>query len=64
MATLFFKRGLTLFITIFILASCSQRSDRVVAVEVHPTKPNIIYVATEEGVYTVSYTHLTLPTKA
>ena len=51
MATLFFRRGLTLFITIFILASCSQRSDRVVAVVVHPTKPNIIYVATEEGVY-------------
>ncbi|MDT7042461.1 hypothetical protein [Candidatus Nitronereus thalassa] len=30
---------------------CSQRSDRVAAVAIHPTKTNIIYVATEEGVY-------------
>lgn len=51
MTNLFFKRVLTLLIAIFTLAGCSQRSDRVVAVVVHPTKPNIIYVATEEGVY-------------
>jgi photosystem II stability/assembly factor-like uncharacterized protein len=36
---------------IFFLAGCSQRSDRVAAVVIHPTKPNILYVATEEGVY-------------
>ena len=51
MAKLFFKRALTLFIAIFTLAGCSQRSDRVAAVVVHPIKPNIIYMATEEGVY-------------
>lgn len=34
-----------------LLLGCSQRSDRVAAVVVHPTKPNIIYVATEEAVY-------------
>jgi len=33
------------------LSGCSQRSDRVVAVVVHPTKPNIMYIATEEAVY-------------
>jgi len=47
----FLKRGFILSIAMFILAGCSQRSDRVAAVVVHPTKPNIIYVATEEGVY-------------
>ena len=36
---------------LFFLVGCSQRSDRVAAVAVHPTKPNIIYVATEESVY-------------
>ena len=51
MTDLFFKRVPTLLIAIFILAGCSQRSDRVAAVVVHPTKSNIMYVATEEGVY-------------
>jgi len=39
--------------TMFVIAmvACSQRSDRVAAIAVHPTKPNIMYVATEEGVY-------------
>ncbi len=32
-------------------AGCSQRSDRVVDVEVHPTKPHIMYAVTEEAVY-------------
>ena len=34
-----------------LLLGCTQRSDRVVAVAVHPTKPKLIYVATEEAVY-------------
>ncbi len=33
------------------MVACSQRSDRVAAIAVHPTKPHIIYVATEEAVY-------------
>lgn len=44
----------TFFVTLgllLLLVGCSQRSDRVAAVAVHPTKPNIIYVATEEAVY-------------
>ena len=36
---------------LMVFSGCSQRSDRVAAVAVHPNKPNIIYVATEEGVY-------------
>jgi len=32
-------------------AGCSQRVDRVVDVAVHPTKPYIVYVVTEEAVY-------------
>ena len=42
---------LPFWVVILFLIGCSQRSDRVVAVAVHPTKPHIIYVATEEGVY-------------
>ena len=38
-------------IAMMVMTACSQRSDRVVAVAVHPTKTNIIYVATEEAVY-------------
>ena len=34
-----------------MLAGCTQRSDRVVAVAIHPVKPKLIYVATEEAVY-------------
>jgi len=45
------KMTLILFVAFISLVGCSQRSDRVAAVVVHPTKPNIIYVATEEAVY-------------
>ncbi len=34
-----------------MLVGCSQRSDRVVAVVVHPNKPKLVYVVTEEAVY-------------
>lgn len=34
-----------------LLLGCTQRSDRVVAVAIHPVKPKLIYVATEEAVY-------------
>ena len=45
-------RYAVVFLTMLgVLAGCTQRSDRVVAVAVHPTKPKLIYVATEEAVY-------------
>lgn len=31
--------------------ACSQRSDRIAAIALHPQKPQIFYVATEEAVY-------------
>ncbi len=34
-----------------MLVGCSQRSDRVVSVVVHPNKPKLVYVATQEAVY-------------
>ena len=47
----FFSRiVLATFVVLILLLGCSQRKDRIVSVAVHPTKPNIIYVATEEGV--------------
>jgi len=33
------------------LLGCSQRSDRIAAIVLHPHKPEIVYVATEESVY-------------
>ena len=40
-----------LFSLIGSLIACSERSDTVVSIALHPTKPNIIYVATDEAVY-------------
>ena len=34
-----------------LLSGCTQRSDRVVAVVIHPAKPKLVYAATEEAVY-------------
>ena len=45
------RRAVVLLMTVNLLLGCTQRSDRVVAVAVHPTKPKLIYVATEEAVY-------------
>jgi photosystem II stability/assembly factor-like uncharacterized protein len=33
------------------LVACGQRSDTIVSIALHPTKSNIIYVATDEAVY-------------
>ena len=41
----------TLLVGVLCLVGCSQRSDRVVAVEVHPMKSDILYIATEEAAY-------------
>lgn len=45
------RHAIVLLGVLLMLGGCSQRSDRVVSVAVHPTKPKIIYVATEEAVY-------------
>ena len=44
------RHAVVLFMMVGLLG-CTQRSDRVVAVAVHPTKPKLIYAATEEAVY-------------
>lgn len=41
------------------LTACGQRSDTIVSIALHPTKPNIIYVATDEAVYKSSDTGAT-----
>lgn len=33
------------------LLACGQRSDTIVSIALHPAKPHIVYVATDEGVY-------------
>ena len=40
-------------------SACGQRSDTIVSIALHPTKSNIIYVATDEAVYKSSDTGLT-----
>ncbi len=47
----FVRHAIVLLMVLTVPAGCSQRSDRVVAVAVHPTKPHIVYVVTEEAVY-------------
>ena len=41
------------------LVACGQRSDTIVSIALHPTKSNIIYVATDEAVYKSSDTGAT-----
>lgn len=41
------------------LTACGQRSDTIVSIALHPTKPNILYVATDEAVYKSSDTGAT-----
>ena len=38
-------------LALITLPACSQRSDRIAAIALHPHKPQIVYVATEEAVY-------------
>ena len=40
-----------LLLTVLTIGSCGQRSDTVVSIALHPTKPNILYIATDEAVY-------------
>ncbi len=41
------------------LVACGSRSDTVVSIALHPTKPNILYLATDEAVYKSSDTGAT-----
>jgi photosystem II stability/assembly factor-like uncharacterized protein len=34
-----------------VFAACGQRSDTIVAIALHPIKPNFLYIATDEAVY-------------
>ncbi len=45
------RHTIVLVTVLAVAAGCSQRSDRVVSVAVHPAKPHILYVVTEEAVY-------------
>ncbi len=42
---------LTLLLVGLVLTACSQHSEAVVSIALHPTNPNIIYVATNEAVF-------------
>ena len=44
-------RQAIVFLMMVGMLGCSQRSDRVVAVVIHPAKPELVYLATEEAVY-------------
>lgn len=45
------RQAVVVLMVLTVPAGCSQRIDRVVDVAVHPTKPYIVYVVTEEAVY-------------
>ncbi len=50
----------TLILCLFLaLTACGQHSDTIVSIALHPTKPNIIYIATDEAVYKSSDTGTT-----
>lgn len=38
-------------VLIGLLIGCGERSSTIVSIALHPTKPNIVYVATDEAVY-------------
>ena len=48
-----------IFSLLLVLTACGQHSDTIVSIALHPTKPNIIYVATDEAVYKSSDTGMT-----
>jgi ligand-binding sensor domain-containing protein len=43
--------GLLLLLPALLLASCGKQSDAIVVIALHPTNPDILYVATNESVY-------------
>ncbi|MEE8124642.1 MAG: hypothetical protein V3T42_02390 [Nitrospirales bacterium] len=47
------------FSVLWGLTACGQRSDTIVSIVLHPTKPNIVYVATDEAVYKSNDTGVT-----
>ena len=44
------KNGIV-FLCLVALTACGERSDTVVSIALHPTKPNLLYIATDEAVY-------------
>lgn len=44
-------RGAFLLLLLFGLPACGERSETVVSIAIHPTKSDIIYIATDEAVY-------------
>jgi photosystem II stability/assembly factor-like uncharacterized protein len=60
---IFFKALGTSFLWMLVILlafpACGQHSDTIVSIALHPTKPNIIYVATDEAVYKSSDTGMT-----
>ena len=57
----FLSRALCLcgVVLLIELMACGQRSDTIVSIALHPSKPNIVYVATDEAVYKSSDTGAT-----
>ncbi len=45
------QRAVVFSMVMGLLLGCTQRSDRVVAVVIHPAKSKLVYAATEEAVY-------------
>ena len=54
-----FSRFTLIALLLLALTGCGQHSDTVVSIALHPTKPNIIYIATDEAVYKSSDTGTT-----
>ena len=40
-----------ILLCVLMIGGCGQRSDTVVSIALHPTKPHILYIATDEAVY-------------
>ncbi len=56
------NKGLSVCCTLLMFmgsVACGQRSDTIVSIALHPTKPHILYVATDEAVYKSSDTGTT-----
>ena len=45
------RKGISFLCLILVLTACGERSDTVVSIALHPTKANLLYIATDEAVY-------------
>ena len=55
----YFALFTSIFLLLLALTACGQHSDTIVSIALHPAKPNIIYIATDEAVYKSSDTGTT-----